>query len=326
MLIKIPKKSEIKECDVTDERIYVRRRDFMKTGLAATAALAVPSCGYTEPPAVSAKKVIVPRGKKLTGYKKTSIGKDLKLTAYKHVTGYNNFYEFGTAKSDPAKHAHTLNSSPWTVAIEGEVAKPGNYQLEDLLKKMPLEERIYRLRCVEAWSMVVPWIGFQLSALLKMVEPTSKAKFVEFVTLQDTQQMPGQNYRVLQWPYTEGLRIDEAMNSLTLMAVGVYGEEMPKQNGAPIRLVVPWKYGFKNVKSIVKIRLVEKAPATSWNIAANKEYGFYANVNPAVSHPRWTQARERIIGSYRRRKTEMFNGYSEQVASLYSGMDLRKYF
>jgi len=326
MLIKVPEKSEIKENDVTDESIYVRRRDFMKTGLAVTAALAVPGCGYSEPPGVSAKKVARPRGKKLTGYTKTKYGQDLGLTAYKHVTGYNNFYEFGTAKSDPAKHAHTLVTSPWTIAVEGEVAKPGQYQLEDLMKKMPIEERIYRLRCVEAWSMVIPWIGFQLSELLKMVEPTSKAKYVEFVTLHDSQQMPGQNYHVLKWPYTEGLRIDEAMNPLTLMAVGLYGEEMPKQNGAPIRLVVPWKYGFKNIKSIVKIRLVEKPPATSWNIAAGREYGFYANVNPTVSHPRWTQARERIIGSFRRRKTDMFNGYADQVASMYSGMDLRKFF
>ncbi len=326
MLIKVPEKSEIKEYDVTDEGIYVRRRDFMKTGAAMTAALAIPGCGYSEPPAGSARRVSHPRGQKISGYKKTKFGEDLKPTAYKHVTGYNNFYEFGTAKSDPAKHAHTLKTSPWNITVEGEVAKPGNYQLEDLMKKMPLEERIYRLRCVEAWSMVVPWIGFQLSELLKMVQPTSKAKFVEFVTLKDTQQMPGQNYSVLQWPYTEGLRIDEAMNPLTLLAVGVYGEVMPKQNGAPIRLVVPWKYGFKNIKSIVKIRLVEKAPETSWNIAAAREYGFYANVNPEVSHPRWTQARERIIGSYRRRKTDMFNGYADQVASMYSGMDLRKYF
>ena len=326
MLIKLPAKSDIREYEVTDKGIYVRRRDFIKTGMALATASVLPACGRSEPPAVSAKKTGVTRGAKLTNVKKTEMGKDLPLTSYKHVTQYNNFYEFGTSKSDPARQAHTLKTSPWNIAVEGEVAKPGSYPIEDLMKKFTLEERIYRFRCVEAWSMVIPWIGFQLSDLIKMVEPTSKAKFVEFVTLHDKQQMPGQNYHVLQWPYREGLRMDEAMNPLTLLAVGLYGEVLPKQNGAPVRLVVPWKYGFKNIKSIVKIRFVEKAPATSWNIAAAREYGFYANVNPNVSHPRWTQARERIIGSYRRRKTDMFNGYADQVASMYAGMDLRKYF
>jgi len=327
MLIKVPEKSELKEYEVTDQGIYIRRRDFMKTGLALTAALSLPACSKADPPAVSAKKVSeIPSPKKLSGYKKTDFGKDLPKTSYKHVTTYNNFYEFGTAKSQPAKYAHTLQTSPWNIAVEGEVAKPANYQLEDLLKKMTLEERIYRFRCVEAWSMVIPWIGFKLADLVKMVQPTSKAKFIEFVTLHDSKQMPGQNSHVLQWPYVEGLRMDEAMNPLTLLAVGLYGEEMPKQNGAPIRLVVPWKYGFKNIKSIVKIRFLETAPKTSWNIAASREYGFYANVNPTVDHPRWTQSRERIIGTYRKRKTDMFNGYADQVASMYAGMDLRKYF
>ena len=318
MLIKTPASSELKEYEVTDEGIYVRRRDFIKSGAALAAAMSVPGCSWSEAPARKSEK--------LSGYKKTDIGKDLKPTAYKHVTGYNNFYEFGTSKSDPAKNAHTLKTSPWSIAIEGEVAKPGVYQLEDLMKKLTLEERIYRMRCVEAWSMVIPWIGFQLADLAKMVQPNSKAKYVEFVTLNDSKQMPGQNFHVLNWPYREGLRIDEAMNPLTLLAVGLYGEVMPKQNGAPVRLVVPWKYGFKNIKSIVKIRFVEQQPQTSWNISAAREYGFYANVNPSVNHPRWSQGRERIIGTFKRRKTDMFNGYSDEVASMYSGMDLRKFY
>lgn len=251
------------------------------------------------------------------------------LTPYKYVTTYNNFYEFGTAKSDPAVKAQTLKTKPWHVSIEGEVGKPGVYDLEDILKRQSLEERIYRLRCVEAWSMVVPWVGFSLAAFIKQLEPTSKANFVEFTTLHDPEQMPGQRGGSLKWPYVEGLRMDEAMNPLSLMATGLYGEQLPNQNGAPLRLVVPWKYGFKSIKSIVKIRFTETMPVTSWNQAASREYGFYANVNPQVSHPRWSQRRERVIGASLfnpKRNTEIFNGYADEVAQLYKGMNLEEFF
>jgi len=266
---------------------------------------------------------------KIKKYTKSKFSINEKPTPYEYITTYNNFYEFGTAKGDPAVRAHLLKTKPWSVTVEGEVGKPGVYDLEDILKRQQLEERIYRLRCVEAWSMVVPWIGFSLAELIKQMEPTSKAKYVEFTTLYDPEQMPGQNRRTLKWPYVEGLRMDEAMNPLTLMATGLYGEEMPNQNGAPIRLIVPWKYGFKSIKSIVKIRLTEHMPKTSWNVAAAKEYGFYANVNPQVPHPRWSQSRERIIGAplfTPKRDTEMFNGYGEQVAGLYKGMNLKRFF
>jgi sulfoxide reductase catalytic subunit YedY len=252
-----------------------------------------------------------------------------KQTAYKDATTYNNFYEFGTDKSDPAQHAGTLKPRPWSVAIEGEVKKPMTLDLDTLLKLAPLEERVYRLRCVEGWSMVIPWVGYSLSALIKKVEPTSNAKYVEFISLADKNQMPGVGSRVLNWPYVEGLRIDEANHPLTLLTLGMYGETLPNQNGAPVRVVVPWKYGFKSAKSIVKIRFVKDQPRTAWNLAAPSEYGFYSNVNPEVDHPRWSQASERRIGEdgflARKRKTLMFNGYSE-VASLYSGMDLKKLF
>ncbi|HIG78993.1 MAG TPA: protein-methionine-sulfoxide reductase catalytic subunit MsrP [Cycloclasticus sp.] len=268
-------------------------------------------------------------GNKVEQYKKSFYSLKEKLTPYEYVTTYNNFYEFGTGKGDPVVNAHRLKTKPWSVTIEGEVGKPGVYDLEDILKRQQLEERIYRLRCVEAWSMVVPWIGFSLADLIKQMEPTSKAKYVEFTTLYDPEQMPGQNRQTLKWPYTEGLRMDEAMNPLTMMATGLYGADMPNQNGAPLRLIVPWKYGFKSIKSIVKIRLTEHMPKTSWNESAGREYGFYANVNPRVAHPRWSQSRERIIGASLftpKRETEMFNGYGEQVASLYKGMDLRRFF
>ena len=247
-------------------------------------------------------------------------------TPFDDVTSYNNFYEFGTEKSDPAANAGTLRPRPWTVEIEGEVARPQAVDIDQLIKWAPLEERIYRMRCVEAWSMVVPWLGFPLSDLIKRVEPTSRARYVAFTTLLDPAQMPGQQRRVLDWPYVEGLRLDEAMHPLAILAVGLYGKPLPNQNGAPLRLVVPWKYGFKGIKSIVKIRFTEAQPPTSWNVAAAGEYGFYANVNPAVDHPRWSQATERRIGDFRRRPTLAFNGYAEQVAGLYSGMDLRRFF
>ncbi len=251
-------------------------------------------------------------------------------TSYQDATTYNNFYEFGTEKSDPARNANTLKTSPWTVEIEGLVKKPGKYGIEDLLQLSAQEERIYRLRCVEGWSMVIPWVGYSLSELIKRVEPTGSARYVEFVTLVDKATMPFVGSRVLDWPYTEGLRLDEAMHPLTLLAFGMYGEVLPKQNGAPVRIVVPWKYGFKSAKSIVKIRFTDKEPATAWNKAARQEYGFYSNVNPDVAHPRWSQATERRIGEgglfAKRRKTALFNGYEAQVASLYKGMDLKKFF
>ncbi len=253
-----------------------------------------------------------------------------KPTAYADATGYNNFYEFGTDKGDPAKNAHTLETRPWTVAIEGAVKNPKVYDIEALLKLAPMEERLYRLRCVEGWSMVIPWIGYSLAELIRRVEPTGNAKFVEFVTLADPKTMPFVGSRVLEWPYVEGLRMDEAMNPLALLAFGMYGEVMPNQNGAPVRAVLPWKYGFKSGKSIVKIRFVEKQPATSWVKSASNEYGFYSNVNPEVDHPRWSQATERRIGEdnifAKKRPTLMFNGYGPQVASLYAGMDLKKNF
>ncbi len=251
-------------------------------------------------------------------------------TAYQDATGYNNFYEFGTDKSDPARNAHTLKTRPWTVEIEGLVKKPGKWGIEDLVRLSAQEERVYRLRCVEGWSMVIPWVGYSLARLIQRVEPLGSAKYVEFVTLADKAAMPGVNSRVLDWPYTEGLRMDEAMHPLTLLAFGMYGEVLPHQNGAPVRLVVPWKYGFKSAKSIVRIRFTEKDPATAWNKAARNEYGFYSNVNPQVDHPRWSQATERRIGEgglfAKRRKTLMFNGYEAQVGQLYAGMDLQKFY
>jgi sulfoxide reductase catalytic subunit YedY len=304
------------ENDVTPKELFDARRKFMaQSGVALLASSLMPNSLWA--------------GNKIENYKKSPLSINVPPTAYKYVTTYNNFYEFGTGKSDPAENAHTLITKPWSVVIEGEVENAGTFALEDILKNQQLEERIYRLRCVEAWSMVVPWIGFSLAGLLKQARPTSKAKYVEFTTLYDPKQMPGQKRRSLNWPYVEGLRMDEAMHPLTIMATGLYGEELPNQNGAPLRLVVPWKYGFKSIKSIVKIRLTEKMPATSWNQAAEHEYGFYANVNPDVPHPRWSQSRERIIGAglfTPKRKTELFNGYQDQVASLYKGMDLKRYF
>ncbi len=252
-----------------------------------------------------------------------------KANAYAEITGYNNFYEFGTGKEDPAENAHRLRPRPWSVVVEGECAKPGRLTLEDLLAPHALEERVYRLRCVEAWSMVVPWLGFPLGDLLKRFEPTSRAKFVELTTLLDPKQMPGQRSNVLDWPYVEGLRIDEAMHPLAIIAVGLYGKWLPNQNGAPLRLVVPWKYGFKSVKSIVRIRFTERKPSTSWAISAPREYGFFANVNPDVDHPRWSQKSERRIGSgnfLARQPTLAFNGYANEVAGLYRGMDLARWF
>ncbi len=268
-------------------------------------------------------------GQRLSGYQTTAYGRDEKLTTYDNITTYNNFYEFGTDKEDPSNNAGSLKTRPWTLTFEGALKRPKQIGMDDLLRLFQLEERIYRMRCVEAWSMVIPWVGFPLQKLIQWAEPTSQAKFVEFVSLADPAQMPGLRRAVLDWPYTEGLRMDEAQHPLTLMAVGLYGEVLPHQNGAPIRLVVPWKYGFKGIKSIVKIRFRETMPMTSWMKANISEYGFYSNVNPAVDHPRWSQATERRIGGglfEARRKTLPFNGYAEEVASLYNAMDLKKYF
>ncbi|MGE3273937.1 MAG: protein-methionine-sulfoxide reductase catalytic subunit MsrP [Vicinamibacterales bacterium] len=324
MLIK--KAPDIRESEVTPQDLYLRRREFLKvagsTAVAATAAGVVGGV-FTGAPAEAAQD---PNAKKFTDLKKSPFSTDEEMNSFKEVTTYNNFYEFGLDKGDPARNAHTLQPSPWTVVVDGMCAKPGKYNMEDILKWFPLEERIYRLRCVEAWSMVVPWVGFPLADFVKRFEPSSTAKYVEFKTLVDYKQMPGQREPVLQWPYTEGLRMDEAMHPLALMAVGVYGQAMPNQNGAPIRLIVPWKYGFKGIKSIVRVSFTDKQPLNTWQQTRASEYGFYANVNPEVDHPRWSQKTERRIGEFFRRKTLMFNGYGEQVASLYAGMDLRKYY
>jgi sulfoxide reductase catalytic subunit YedY len=305
--------------EITPEATYVNRRAFMRAAIAAGAALAWPGSPLAGDAA--AQTNVWP----LTNLKKSDFSTTETINKFEDVTGYNNFYEFGTDKGDPARHTGKLTVRPWTVKIEGQVGKPGAYQIDDLLK-FPLEERVYRLRCVEAWSMVIPWIGFPLGDLLKQVEPTSKAKYVAFETLRRPGEMPGQYTDALQWPYVEGLRLDEAMHPLTILAVGLYGKTLLSQNGAPLRLVVPWKYGFKSIKSIVKISLVEKQPPTSWNRSNSAEYGFYSNVNPAVDHPRWTQSRERRIGEFFRRPTVPFNGYGDQVASMYAGMDLKKYY
>jgi sulfoxide reductase catalytic subunit YedY len=269
------------------------------------------------------------RGELIGGRVDTAYGKDLDLTAYEHVTGYNNFYEFGAGKNDPARNAHTLRTRPWNIVVDGECESPGEIGIEDLLSAFPQEERIYRLRCVEAWSMVIPWVGFPLGDLLERFGPTSRAKYVAFETLYDPEQMPGQRRRILDWPYREGLRMDEAMHPLTILATGLYGELLPNQNGAPVRLVVPWKYGFKSIKSIVRISFTETIPETSWWKQAPHEYGFYANVNPEVDHPRWSQARHRVIGAgllAGKEPTLMFNGYADQVADLYRGMDLTRFY
>jgi sulfoxide reductase catalytic subunit YedY len=321
MWIKIPRYSQPLASEITPRAIALSRRVFLQ-GLATTPLLAagwVASANANE--SAPRQRLMAPRNAK---YSATD-----KPTSYADATSYNNFYEFGTDKGDPALYAGSLKTRPWTLKVDGEVKKPLTLDLDALLKLAPLEERIYRLRCVEGWSMVIPWIGFPLSEIIKRVEPTGNAKYVEFTTLADRAQMPGVRSRVLEWPYVEGLRLDEAAHPLTLLTVGMYGQELPNQNGAPVRVIVPWKYGFKSAKSIVRIRFTEVQPRTSWNLAAPEEYGFYSNVNPEVDHPRWSQATERRIGEdgffTKKRKTLMFNGYPE-VASLYSAMDLRKFY
>jgi methionine sulfoxide reductase catalytic subunit len=303
MLIRRP--PDISASEITDESLFWKRRDFIKAaGLGAAAVGGLLPLRRTGP----------------------SLDDDDKLTPWEDVTGYNNYYEFGTDKDDPSRNAGGLRTKPWKVEVAGEVKRPAVYDLDELLKSHTPVERVYRMRCVEGWSMVIPWLGIPLGGIIDRLEPTSKAKYVEFTTLLDPEQMPGQRGNVLEWPYVEGLRMDEARHPLTLLVTGVYGKPLPNQNGAPLRLIVPWKYGFKGGKSIVKIRFRESQPRTTWNIAAPDEYGFYANVNPDVDHPRWSQARERRIGELFKRKTLMFNGYADQVASLYAGMDLRKNF
>jgi sulfoxide reductase catalytic subunit YedY len=319
--------------EVTSARVYAGRRDLIK--LLATGAAGAALAAWAGRTSLAQSAAGVARPGKLAALpgRKSSVAGALtmeKLTDYKDAISYNNFYEFGTDKSDPVRNADTLRTSPWTVEIEGLVKKPARYTLEDMLKLSAQEERIYRLRCVEGWSMVIPWIGYSLSELIRRVEPLGSAKYVEFVTLADPKTMPFVGSRVLDWPYVEGLRMDEAMHPLTLLSFGMYGEVLPKQNGAPVRLVVPWKYGFKSAKSLVKIRFTDKQPDTAWNKAAAREYGFFSNVNPNVDHPRWSQASERRIGEdglfARKRKTLMFNGYEAQVGQLYAGMDLKKFF
>lgn len=332
MLIKKPLK--IRSSEITPESVYLNRRSFMK-GVASLGAIsAAPAWALQMPsdandlPRYPGPQWIQP---KIASAKTTIVAED-EVAPYEAVITHNNFYEFGTGKQDPFRRAQDFNTDPWKVEIAGEVDKPGTYNLEDLLSGVDLEERIYRLRCVEAWSMVIPWIGFPLNKLISRFQPNSKAKYVEFLTLEDSQQMPGQRglFSSLDWPYREGLRMDEAMHPLTLMAVGVYGNAMPPQNGAPLRLIVPWKYGFKSVKSIVSINFRETMPDNTWRTTAPGEYGFYANVNPTVDHPRWSQATERRLpaGLFSPRviETQMFNGYADEVASLYTGMDLKKWY
>ena len=322
----ILRKSDIPSSEITDKSLYLNRRAFIRAAGGATAAAAA---GVVGAEAFLGAATPAPHGRKLEYIKARDQEsafsvEDEKPNTWEQITTYNNYYEFGVDKDQPSTFARQLKTEPWTVAVEGECNKKAVYHLEDVLKGEALEERIYRHRCVEAWSMVIPWVGFPLSHFIKRCEPTSKAKFVEFTTLYDPKQMPGTRVPVLDWPYVEGLRMDEAMHPLAILGVGLYGEVMPNQDGAPIRLVVPWKYGFKSVKSIVKIRFVEKQPMNTWQKQAPNEYGFYSNVNPTVDHPRWSQATERRIGEFFRRKTLMFNGYGNQVASLYAGMDLKK--
>lgn len=319
MLIKRP--TDILPSEITSESIYLKRRELLKrAGLVTAAALT----GHS---VFAAETGSSPSGIELPGVQKSPYSTDEPVNSWLDVTTYNNYYEFGTGKEDPSRNAVNFKPRPWSIAVNGECDKPGSYNYEDLVAAHVLEERIYRLRCVEAWSMVVPWVGIPLASLIKQFEPNSNAKYVRFKTLYDPQRMPGQRRRTLDWPYQEGLTIEEAMHPLTLMAVGLYGRELPNQNGAPMRLVVPWKYGFKSIKAIVEISFTKKRPRGSWEQSIPSEYGFYANVNPEVSHPRWSQAKERPIGAgvfAGKKPTLMFNGYADQVASLYAGLDLRK--
>jgi len=319
--------AKISESQVTDEALFVNRREVLRLSAVAVLGAALAGCPAADEADASAESgAIRPPELKDVRPAVDPYRVEAPVTDYQDATRYNNFYEFGSDKTDPAENAHTLRPAPWSVLIDGEVAKPGRVPLEDILAAAPLEERIYRLRCVEAWSMVVPWVGIPLATVLARYAPTSKARYVAFETLVDPEQMPGQRRNVIDWPYREGLRLDEAMHPLAFLAVGMYGRVLPNQNGAPIRLVVPWKYGFKSIKSIVRIHLTSSQPRTSWNDLQPSEYGFYANVNPEVDHPRWSQARERPLGGFRKQATLPFNGYADEVASLYAGLDLTRNF
>jgi methionine sulfoxide reductase catalytic subunit len=320
MLIK--KSSDIASSEITSKTTYFNRRTFL-AGAAAVGAVAAAGFGLRE---LSEPSQAVSANTKIDGIKKSGFSTTETITPFKDVSNYNNYYEFSTDKYEPAGLAKDLKTRPWTVSVEGLVKKKQTFDVDTIIKMATPEERIYRHRCVEAWSIVVPWVGFSLNEFIKRAEPLGKAKFVEFTTLYDPKQMPGQRTGVLKWPYTEGLRMDEAMHPLALLTFGMYGEVLTNQNGAPLRLVVPWKYGFKSIKGIVKIRFTDEQPPTAWNLYGPNEYGFYSNVNPTVDHPRWSQASERRLGEFRKRPTLMFNGYGDQVASLYSGMDLRKNF
>jgi len=352
MLIKRP--ADIPSSEITDEKVYRNRREFMRIAVGAAAVASVGALGCStkskeapasaapppatqappttpqpaaEPPAATAPAEPPSLESRVAHAQKSPLSTTEQKNTWQEITTYNNYYEFGTDKESPSVNARTLKPRPWSIAIEGECANPAVWDIEDIFKGETFEERIYRHRCVEAWSMVIPWVGFPLANLIKRLRPTANAKFVEFTTLGDPAQMPGLRVPVLAWPYVEGLRMDEAMHPLAILAVGLYGKVLPNQNGAPIRLVLPWKYGFKSIKSIVKMRFVEQQPVNSWQLAAPTEYGFYANVNPTVDHPRWSQAREvRLPGLFRNRATEMFNGYGDQVASLYADMDLKRNF
>jgi sulfoxide reductase catalytic subunit YedY len=316
----IRKVPDLTYADVTPKSVYLDRRKFLQAmGLAGAAAVAGQRLLEFAFPRQTAFA-----GTKLTGLAKSPFSTTEKQNSYDEVTHYNNFYEFGTDKGEPAKNSKNFNTSNWSISVEGEVAKPRKFTMDEILKIAPLEERIYRHRCVEAWSIVVPWIGFSFSNLIKLVEPTPKAQFVAFQSYYDPGQMPQGKYAGLDFPYVEGLRVDEAMNPLTLLCVGMYGETLPNQDGAPVRMVIPWKYGFKSIKSLIKIKFQQKMPPTTWNLANSHEYGFYSNVNPAVDHPRWSQAKERRLGEIFKRPTLMFNGYGDQVSAMYNGMDLKK--
>ncbi len=324
MLIRRP--IDIKPSEITEREAFLNRRHFLRASAGIGLAGSLIAASALAPTVCAAAQ--------LAGVRKSAYAVNDPLTPIEAVTHYNNYYEFGTDKEDPSAHAGKLKTRPWLVSVEGEVRKPRTFDIDELMKLAPLEERVYRMRCVEGWSMIIPWVGYPLAELIRRVEPTGNAKFVEFVTLLDPAQMPGQGTRVLKWPYVEGLRMDEAMHPLTLLTLGLYGEALPNQNGAPVRMVVPWKYGFKSAKAIVRIRFVEQQPKTSWELAGPNEYGFYSNVNPTVDHPRWSQAKERRIEKIsvldslfdKKRETLMFNGYADQVASLYAGMDLKKFF
>ena len=315
----VQRRNNILSSEITDERTYLNRRQFIQGTSGAALGLATGAFALS-----SATNLRAGSQETIPDIQTSAFSTNEQPNSFSDITSYNNFYEFGLDKGDPARHAHELTVKPWSVKVEGHVNKAAEYDLEDLLKGITFEERIYRLRCVEAWSMVVPWVGFPLSTLINRFEPTSNAKFIELTTVYRPEEMPGQRRAILSWPYIEGLRMDEAMHPLTILVVGLYGKTLLNQNGAPLRLMVPWKYGFKSVKSIVRMRFTNEQPRTAWNVAAPSEYGFFANVNPTVDHPRWSQARERRIGKFFRQATEMFNGYGDEVASLYSGMDLRR--